>query len=725
MERIATPAPAKAGPLVSYSAVAAGLICAAILLAVDLFRSSLYYVLIEPNYLVMHLVLEFISIIVAGSVFAVGWYGYKQNENTQDLYIAVAFMITGALDFAHTLSYQGMPSLLTLNTVSKASTFWIAARFFTALSLLLAAFVRTDSKKPWMKPRVLFPAAAITIAVIVGVIGFYHASLPPMFIPGKGQTPLKIDLEYLIVVLLLLSVLAWGRFSPRERSSVDLIQVALVISIFSELSFVLYRSAFDTFNLLGHLFKVAAYYFILRGLFVSSLQRPYNELITAREELAGLVRETGDLYEQADHQRERLEHSFAQISSALGSSLDVNRTLELIGELAADMIGTEAVAVAVPDEERPVLKIMASRGLASDQKEIPLQNSLASEAIMHRSPKWVGDLPDPPHTYRPALASGEVASILTVPILYEDHVMGVLALYSPKRHAFGEHDAQLLTTFAKQAAVAVDNAARYARERRIAQTFQRRLLPRLPEVEDMDIAARYEPASQTAEVGGDLYDAILLDPTRLALAIGDVSGKGLDAATVMASTQYMMRGFLFQGMQPGEILSSLHSAISKELDPNQFVTVFLSILDLHTLELFYANAGHPFPILMTSEGCQSLTGHNGGPVGALGSAGYYSDRMAVGDHWAVTGSWGYKTDHIALSEPFGLLYYTDGLIEARDGEDFLGENRVLEICTASGALTSDQLVDELLAKAKDFSGSGGLEDDIALLAAKWRGREKK
>lgn len=703
-------------PVVAYSAVGAGLACAAIILVVEIFQSNFYRVFVEPRYVVLDVALEFFSIVVAYSVFAVGWYGYKQNRNTQDLYIAMIFMVTGAIDFAHTMSYQGMPPFLTPNTSPKSSMLWIAGRMFLALSLLVAAFVRPDSKKPWMTPRVLMPAAVATIAAVVVPISYWHQALPSMFVTGVGQTPLHVGMEYTTVVVLLLAILAFGRYARRERSSVDLLQVALVVAIFAEIATVLYLGASDAFNLLGHLFKVVAFYFMFRALFVSSLQRPYGQLVAAREELSGLVEEMSGLYEQADEQRARLERSFAQISSALGSSLEFDKVLELIGELAADMTGAEAVAVAVPDEELPVLNIRASRALMPGERRIPLKDSIAADVISQMAVKRVDDA-SARKTWVPRIEPGDVLSILAAPIIFEDQVLGVLTLYSTRRNAFTESNEVLLAAFARQAGVAVDNVSRYARERRIAQTFQRRLLPTVPKVDGLELAARYEPASPTAEVGGDLYDAILLDPERLALAIGDVSGKGLDAATVMASTLYMMRGFLFQGMQPGDVLSSLQAALSTELDPAQFVTVFLSILDLETFELSYANAGHPFPIVMTAEGCDSIVGHNGGPVGAPAIAGMVRERLGGSSHWAVADSPAYKTDRMALPKDFGMLMYTDGMLDARANGDLFGVDRILEICRASRDATSDELVQNLLSAAREFSESS-LPDDIALLAAR-------
>jgi len=233
----------------------------------------------------------------------------------------------------------------------------------------------------------------------------------------------------------------------------------------------------------------------------------------------------------------------------------------------------------------------------------------------------------------------------------------------------------------------------------------------------IELAARYEPASPSAEVGGDLYDAILLDSRRLALAIGDVSGKGLDAATIMASTQYMMRGFLFQGMQPGEVLSSLQSAMIKELDPAQFVTIFLSVLDLETYELSYANAGHPFPIVITSEGCDSMIGHNSGPVGVSMSLSAARGHRAEDVHWAIAEPQGYMTDRMTLPRDFGLIMYTDGMLDARSDGEFFGVGRILDICRQSHEASSDEIVERLLAAAREFTG-GNLPDDIALLAAR-------
>nr|WP_059419982.1 EAL domain-containing protein [Sulfuricella sp. T08] len=231
------------------------------------------------RFLPLHSFMETIAIVVAVLVFGIGWNAYSVERPFNIVLLSCAFLAVGLLDFAHMLSYAGMPDFVTPSGVQKGIDFWLAARFLAAFALLSAALL------PW-KPfpfkwlRYVVLAVSLSVALLVyWVILFHESDLPATFIAGKGLTPFKIGSEYFIVFIHLLTVGAFlaGARKPKPDYVVDLL-AAVAIMVLSELCFTLYSSVTDIFNLMGHAYKVLAYVFIYRAVFVSSVQEPYKRL---------------------------------------------------------------------------------------------------------------------------------------------------------------------------------------------------------------------------------------------------------------------------------------------------------------------------------------------------------------------------------------------------------------------------------------------------------------
>jgi sigma-B regulation protein RsbU (phosphoserine phosphatase) len=218
-------------------------------------------------------------------------------------------------------------------------------------------------------------------------------------------------------------------------------------------------------------------------------------------------------------------------------------------------------------------------------------------------------------------------------------------------------------------------------------------------IQGLDIAVRYVPAEDAARVGGDLYDVFLLDDDHLALVIGDVSGHGLKAASFMAMTAYMIKGFLMHGMSPGEALQETNSALSRNNPEMSFVTAFVSILDVRTHDLLYANAGHHMPVVIRSGACRLIESQPALPL-------------------AIDEDAEFATLSAQLTETSGLLFYTDGVIEARQRGELFGEERLCNLCGRMIGKPSQRMLDTIVQEVRALSGI--FQDDIALLAVKWR-----
>jgi PAS domain S-box-containing protein len=235
----------------------------------------------------------------------------------------------------------------------------------------------------------------------------------------------------------------------------------------------------------------------------------------------------------------------------------------------------------------------------------------------------------------------------------------------------------------------------YEREHRTAETLQRSLLPeRLPEIEGLELAARYLPAGKGAAVGGDWYDALELRDGRVALVVGDVVGHGLRAAAAMGQLRNACRAYALVETSPAEVLARMNRLVTSGGE-DAMATVLYLTLDRETGEIAYASAGHPPPLLLTADGARFLEGGRSIPVGASDPAVFRegTDTMPPGST---------------------LLLYTDGLVERRD-EPL--ESRLAQL--AASARAADGQVQDVCDQV--LSGALGRSepvDDVALLAVR-------
>ncbi len=262
------------------------------LLMVVLFPAQLNRVMDGGSYLVFHNVAEFFSIMVSLSLFGVGWYTYDQSKDRHALFLGAAFLATGLIDFMHTLSSAAMPAFITANSTNKSSQYWMAARLLDSSALLASAFIQPHRPLRWLTKRSLLTAALAVSGIVFTGITFFSSHVPNTFVPGVGLTPFKILSEYLVIALLLLALVAyWRRMERTGDKLLVYYMAAFVIGIFGEAAFASYKVDFGTHNVLGHLYKVAAFYLIYKGAFAASVKKPYLQLSDANEELRREVSE--------------------------------------------------------------------------------------------------------------------------------------------------------------------------------------------------------------------------------------------------------------------------------------------------------------------------------------------------------------------------------------------------------------------------------------------------
>jgi sigma-B regulation protein RsbU (phosphoserine phosphatase) len=259
-----------------------------------------------------------------------------------------------------------------------------------------------------------------------------------------------------------------------------------------------------------------------------------------------------------------------------------------------------------------------------------------------------------------------------------------------------------IVNLASLSAAVVRNALAFAYEQNIAETLQKSFLPSMPsQMPGLEIGERYFPTlKHEAEIGGDYYDVIVLSPQKLAIFIGDISGKGLAAAVYTAMAKYTLRAFIAQEMSPLEIVSRANVAVARWTSHEIFSTLFFGVIDVERGTLTYVNAGHEPPVLLRADDVPESLNPTGPMLGIFSEAEFTVEEtpFSAGDI---------------------LTLYTDGLSDARDAAGvFFAEAGIQAHVAAVRRNCADDICDSLYAEAVDYAVNHRLRDDVAMLVVK-------
>lgn len=430
------------------------------LLAISTLRNDIFYrVYSEPVYLVLHTLLEFTGIIVSFLVFGVAWHSWKQGKSLRDILIAATFLAVGMFDLGHTLSYYGMPALFTPNSPDKAVLFWLLARFSAAGGLLAAALV--PSRKQCSFANVDFIAGTFISALLFSSLVIWAPSLfPPMYIWETGQTQLKINIEYLLMGLNGLAICVYGYRNPSQKHTYYL-RLALVFCLTSELALTFYANVFDIYNLIGHVYKVAGYYYIMRALFETAILRPYARVSRLAGILRNLSRKNMTLYKRARENQELLQNAFIQLGSAMASKHDLQAVFTQIVHAAAAVFNCRHVFLGVAENGSGSLKVVAVVSSFQPPEHLAIQDSFMGKVFAENHAQVIDDLKIYPERINPAVKRAGLHSMVGVPIVVHDKTIGVLELFAEQERAYSQGDALFLTAFAQHVGEAINHAKMY------------------------------------------------------------------------------------------------------------------------------------------------------------------------------------------------------------------------------------------------------------------------
>ena len=426
---------------------------------------------------------------------------------------------------------------------------------------------------------------------------------------------------------------------------------------------------------------------------------------------------------EADRARAALNRIavLAQVSQAVGATLDPQQTIERLARLAVPFLAdwcTVHVVDGAGRVQHTAAQHRGSAGLAAVRRLAAAQavvlDPRAPTRIVLRAEEALL-LDQDPSGAQAALARGvdddsvtelcaglDCASVLTVPLRARDGAVGVMTLgRAADRPPFGDSTLNDAMDVGRRAGLALNHGQMYRRQRHYAESLQRSMFTRLPEPDHLHVVARYVPAAKEAQVGGDWYDAFLQPDGATMIVVGDVTGHDIAAAAMMGQLRNLLRATAYDRDEaPAAVLSRVDRAL-QGLQVDTLATVLLARIEQTPAEraeglrrLRWSNAGHLPPALLRSDGTVELLDR---PSDLLLGLDPHSPRA----------------DHEVLLQPDDtVLLYTDGLVERRDSPLEHGLTRLRQALGALAGEPLDRLCDDLLRRIVPAEP----EDDVALVA---------
>jgi PAS domain S-box-containing protein len=473
---------------------------------------------------------------------------------------------------------------------------------------------------------------------------------------------------------------------------------------------------------------VAAYPLLARGRVLGALTTGFRHgrsfdsearafLATLAQQCAQAL-ERSQVYEAAEAARERAERAAVRLSrlQALSAALSASLTAQEAAQAAVDLGGAaleaDGAAIALLDdgewleivaladeggEARRALDRFDWRRFRADGDSPP------ATAVATRRIVWYGSREELVRAHPDmldGLAELSDHAWAIAPLIGSGGPLGALIARYAETRTFGDDDRTMLQAVAQQCSQALERTGLYDQERRIAQTLQQSLLPeRLPLVRGMEVSALYRPAGPGNDIGGDFYDLFETDGGWVAL-IGDVCGKGPEAARLTALARYTVRtsGMEYAERSPARMLSLLNRAFLEQLDSAEFCTAIclrLEPVDDGRIAVRMARAGHCPLLVLRADGHTESYEPRGGLLGIVPDP-----QIEEASLWLDPG------DVVVL--------YTDGVIEARRGVDLFGQER-LESVVKLAPNRSAHVIAGAIDQAVEEYQAGPLPDDLALL----------
>ena len=432
----------------------------------------------------------------------------------------------------------------------------------------------------------------------------------------------------------------------------------------------------------------------------------HSRLLTLVASRIATAIENARLYTRVARQAQTLT-VLNEISRDLTSILNVDQLFKRIGDLLTRVIEYQMFSILLLDEEQNKLVHRFSLRFQENiqlKHDIPLGRGLVGSAVSEKTAVLAPDVSKDPRYIQ---LNPETRSELCVPLIYKERAIGVLDLEHTRRNYYNEEHVRTLTTLAGQIAIAIENARLYERIAReeqrmerdltMAREIQMRLLPPvLPQLRFAELGAKFEPALM---IGGDMFDFLEYSGGRVALVLGDVSGKGAPAALYAALVSGLLRSTASLEPYPAQMLAAINLSLNERKIEAQYVTLTYAVWDEEARVMTVANSGVPRPIFCRCAEISAIES-TGLPLGLFEDASY---------------------DEVTVNAQSGdvFVFISDGIVDALNpsGEQF-GRKRLEEVVKKNCLLSAPELVQSIFDAVESHRQKHPTFDDETVLAVK-------
>jgi serine phosphatase RsbU (regulator of sigma subunit)/putative methionine-R-sulfoxide reductase with GAF domain len=441
------------------------------------------------------------------------------------------------------------------------------------------------------------------------------------------------------------------------------------------------------------------------GELIGALQFGYHEEgrrfstleATFAGKMAGLAAQTLENAHLFARMRRRAEFdgTLNEISSLVGSTFEVDATITTVLGLAAEAVGADLAFIRRRQRDRWV----ATHVWGMDSlPPLPVDvTTVAEQTRSLRAPVMLRRT-DARRRNRQLMEQLGLGVLAGLPLLGKGEVYAALLFARREDEPFTEEELDFLGKTATAIAAAVTNARLYENERFVARTLQESFLHVIPEIPGLSLAADVSAAHRPDLVGGDFHDVLRLEDGRLAVLVGDVEGKGIRAAGLTETVRSALRVLLGAGHSPAHALGLVNTDLRLR-DSDQFVTAFALVLDPLTGEADYSSAGHPPPVRVGGRAAHYLAAEGGVPLGTF--------------------PFEYAEQHVQLDEGDLLVFYTDGVTEARSEGELFGYDRLLAAVERAAVTSPADVVAQVRRDVDAFADE--IRDDVQIVAVRFEG----
>ena len=363
----------------------------------------------------------------------------------------------------------------------------------------------------------------------------------------------------------------------------------------------------------------------------------------------------------------------------------------------AAALGAETCGLSLHDDEARQFRVAYVHNYPLDKIGVLIPDEQDTHGVLAmRSGETlaIDDTGTDPRVVRSLMESWNIKSVICAPLNVRGRALGVVYYnYHSAAHHFSPQEIDFLSRLASSVSTALENARLYGAQQRIATTLQESFVHPLPSIAGLELAALSLPAGRNELIGGDFRDVIVRRDGKVVALIGDVTGKGIEAAGFTETVRAAVRTLALISPSPEYILGNVNRLLLHEGEHQQLATALLVVLDPANGHGLLASAGHPPVVHLTGSGCRIVQPRFGLPLGVLEQA--------------------YETTGFTLAPGESFVLYTDGLTEARRHGKVFGEKRLLEVLGAA----YDEDPHELVRRLKDavVAYAGELKDDLQIL----------